>query len=167
MSSKELFKKGLKNRREVLGDAYVDRSINNGNSEFAFAGQKLTTEWCWGETWSRPGLTRQQRSLLSKKPTCSPLPRPFLQADNTSDLGILVAIKSWPELGVHVRGALRNGVTELEIREAIVHATIYTGVPAGVEAFKVASRVIDEMVANGEHERQLNATSEEFVAYTQ
>ncbi|ERT00701.1 hypothetical protein HMPREF1624_01933 [Sporothrix schenckii ATCC 58251] len=147
MSSKELFKKGLKNRREVLGDAYVDRSINNGNSEFAFAGQKLTTEWCWGETWSRPGLTRQQRSLLN--------------------LGILVAIKSWPELSVHVRGALRNGVTELEIREAIVHATIYTGVPAGVEAFKVASRVIDEMVANGEHERQLNATSEEFVAYTQ
>ncbi|KIH92128.1 4-carboxymuconolactone decarboxylase [Sporothrix brasiliensis 5110] len=147
MSSQELFKKGLKNRREVLGDAYVDRSINNGNSEFAFAGQKLTTEWCWGETWSRPGLTRQQRSLLN--------------------LGILVAIKSWPELGVHVRGALRNGVTELEIREAIVHATIYTGVPAGVEAFKVAGRVIDEMVANGEHERQLKATSEEFAAYTQ
>ena len=79
---------------------------------------------------------------------------------------MLIALKSWPELGVHTRGALRNGVTELEIRDAIVHATIYCGVPAGVEAFKTAAKVIDEMVAAGEHTRQLADLSPDFEAYT-
>ena len=71
------------------------------------------------------------------------------------DIGILIAIKSWPELGVHVRGAINNGLSELEIREAILHATVYCGVPAGIEAFKVAKRVIDEMVEKGEHTAEL------------
>lgn len=79
---------------------------------------------------------------------------------------MLIAIKSWPELGVHVRGAIRNGLTEVEIREAILHATIYCGVPAGVEAFKVASKVIDEMVANGEHKRQLKELAPDFESFT-
>ncbi|OAA60215.1 carboxymuconolactone decarboxylase [Niveomyces insectorum RCEF 264] len=144
-SSKELFQQGIKNRRDVVGDVYVDRSLQNGSSEFAFAGQQLVTEWCWGNVWSRPGLSRQQRSLMN--------------------IGMLIAIKSWPELGVHVRGALRNGLTELEVREAILHATIYCGVPAGVEAFKVAAKTIDEMVANGEHKRQLNSVSPDFEPY--
>lgn len=79
---------------------------------------------------------------------------------------MLIALKSWPELGVHTRGAIRNGVTELEIREAILHATIYCGVPAGVEAFKVAAKVLDEMVAAGEHNRQMEDLAPDFKAYT-
>ncbi len=79
---------------------------------------------------------------------------------------MLIAIKSWPELAVHTRGAIRNGLTEVEIREAIIHATVYCGVPAGFEAFKVASKVIDDMVANGEHTRQLGGLAPEFGVYT-
>jgi 4-carboxymuconolactone decarboxylase len=72
---------------------------------------------------------------------------------------MLIALKSWPELGVHVRGALRNGLTEVEVREAVLQATVYCGVPAGVEAMKVAERTIIEMVEKGEHKRQLAAKS--------
>lgn len=77
------------------------------------------------------------------------------------DLGMLIALKSWPELGVHVRGSINNGLTEIEIREAVLQATIYCGVPAGVEAMKVAARTIDEMVANGQHKRVLKTKSPE------
>jgi hypothetical protein len=73
----------------------------------------------------------------------------------TTDIGMLIALKSWPELGVHTRGAINNGVSEVEIREAILQAAIYCGVPAGIEATKVASATIDDMVAKGEHVRQL------------
>ena len=79
---------------------------------------------------------------------------------------MLIALKSWPELGVHTRGAIRNGVTELEIRDAILHATVYCGVPAGVEAFKVAAKVIDEMVAANEHKRQLKELAPDAQAFT-
>lgn len=68
---------------------------------------------------------------------------------------MLIALKSWPELGIHVRGALNNGLTEIEIRESILHATIYCGVPAGVEAMKVAEKTINDMIAKGEHVREL------------
>lgn len=80
------------------------------------------------------------------------------------DLGILTAIKSWPELGVHVRGAINNGLTELEIREALLHSAVYCGVPAGMEAFKVAERVLNEMAANGEHKRQLDGFAKDAEA---
>ncbi|KAH6678765.1 carboxymuconolactone decarboxylase [Plectosphaerella plurivora] len=133
--NKELFEAGLKNRREVVGEAYVGAALRNGSSEFAYPGQELVTEWCWGAAWSRPGLTRQQRSLLN--------------------IGMLIALKSWPELGVHVRGAINNGLSEEEIREAVLQATVYCGVPAGVEAFKVAERTLIDMVEKGEHKRQL------------
>lgn len=73
----------------------------------------------------------------------------------------MTAIKSWPELGVHVRGAINNGLTELEVREALLHATVYCGVPAGVEAFKVAERVLNEMAESGDHKRQLDNFSSE------
>ncbi|KAL3458371.1 CMD-domain-containing protein [Aspergillus heterothallicus] len=141
----ELFRAGLQNRREVVGDTYVDQALQNGRDEFAFPGQQLVTEVCWGNIWSRPGLERKQRSLLN--------------------IGILMALKSWPELGVHTRGAIRNGVTELEIREAILHATVYCGVPAGIEAFKVAAKVINDMVASGQHTRQLKELAPDFEAY--
>lgn len=72
---------------------------------------------------------------------------------------MLIALKSWPELGVHVRGAINNGLSELEVREAILHATIYCGVPAGVEAFKVADKTLNEMQENGEYKRQLSGLS--------
>ncbi|KAK9424364.1 putative 4-carboxymuconolactone decarboxylase [Seiridium unicorne] len=96
--------------------------------------------WCWGDVWSRPGLERKQRSLLN--------------------IGMLIALKSWPELAVHTRGAINNGLTELEIREAVLQAAVYCGVPAGVEAIKVTSKVIDEMVAGGEHVRELSEKSQ-------
>jgi 4-carboxymuconolactone decarboxylase len=72
---------------------------------------------------------------------------------------MLIALKSWPELGVHVRGALNNGLTEIEIREAVLQATIYCGVPAGVEAMKVAEKAINDMISKGEHVRQLAEVS--------
>ncbi|KAF5238965.1 hypothetical protein FAUST_5205 [Fusarium austroamericanum] len=131
----DMFQLGLQNRREVVGNAYVDAALDNGKSEFSYPGQQLVTEWCWGNIWSRPGLDRKQRSLLN--------------------LGMLIALKSWPELGVHVRGALNNGLTEIEIRESILHAIIYCGVPAGVEAFKVAQKTINDMIEKGEHTREL------------
>jgi 4-carboxymuconolactone decarboxylase len=70
---------------------------------------------------------------------------------------MLIALKSWPEVGVHVRGAINNGLTEVEIRESILQSAVYCGVPAGLEAMKVATAVIDDMVAKGEHVRQLLA----------
>ncbi|KAK7417701.1 hypothetical protein QQX98_004357 [Neonectria punicea] len=135
----DMFELGLQNRREVVGNAYVDAAVRNGSSEFAYPGQQLVTEWCWGNVWSRPGLERKQRSLLN--------------------IGMLIALKSWPELGIHVRGALNNGLTEVEIREAVLHATIYCGVPAGVEAMKVAEKTINDMVSKGEHTRELAEVS--------
>jgi 4-carboxymuconolactone decarboxylase len=75
------------------------------------------------------------------------------------DIGMLIALKSWPELGVHVRGALNNGLTEVEVRESILHATIYCGVPAGLEAMKVAEKTIEEMIEKGDHKRELATLS--------
>lgn len=132
---KVLFDEGLKVRREVVGDDYVDRALANGSTEFSRAGQELVTEFCWGYAWTRPGLERKQRSLMN--------------------IGILMALNRGPELAVHVRGAIRNGLTETEVREAILHATTYTGVPAGVEAMKIAEKVLNEMAGKGEHVRDL------------
>jgi 4-carboxymuconolactone decarboxylase len=125
MSAKSpLFEKGLKARREVLGADYVDTSIANAN-EFTQAFQEITTEWCWGYAWTRPGLDRKTRSMLN--------------------LAMLTALNRAPELKLHVRGAITNGVTVEEIREILVHATIYCGVPAGLDAFKAANEVLKEM----------------------
>ncbi|KAI0803741.1 4-carboxymuconolactone decarboxylase [Xylaria sp. FL0064] len=130
-----LFEEGLKVRRSVVGDAYVDRALENGSSEFSQPNQNLVTEWCWGFAWTRPGLDRKQRSLLN--------------------IGMLIALNRSPELAAHIRGARNNGLTELEIREAILHCTIYCGVPAGVEATKVAEKVLNEMAEKGEMAREL------------
>ena len=113
---KHLFEKGLEVRRSVVGDEYVDRALANGSTEFSRAGQELVTEWCWGYAWTRPGLDRQQRSLIN--------------------IGMLMALNRAPELAAHIRGARNNGLSELQIREAILHATTYLGVPAGVDAMK-------------------------------
>ncbi|KAH7265761.1 hypothetical protein FSOLCH5_013281 [Fusarium solani] len=137
---KELFEQGLKMRRSVVGDAYVDRALANGSTEFSKPGQELVTEWCWGYAWTRPGLEKEQRSLLN--------------------IGMLMALNRGPELAVHVRGARNNGLTELEIREAILHCTTYCGVPAGVEAMKIAERVLNEMSETGEKARELGNKAE-------
>lgn len=121
MSESELFESGLRTRREVLGAEYVDRSLE-GADDFMMAFQRVTTEWCWGYTWNREGLDRRTRSLLN--------------------LAVLTALGKPAELRLHVRGALRNGVTVEEIRETLLHATSYCGIPAGLEAFKNAHEVL-------------------------
>lgn len=145
----QLFEEGLQVRRAVVGDAYVNRALANGSSDFARPGQELVTEWCWGHIWTRPGLDRKQRSLLSR------LSNFHLKSAHltNADLGMLIALKSWPELAVHTRGAINNGLTEKEISEAVLQATVYCGVPAGVEAMKVTERTIKEMIENGEYRR--------------
>jgi len=119
-----MWDKGLKLRREVLGAEYVDKSVANAN-DFTQAFQEITTEWCWGYAWSRPGLDKKTRSMLN--------------------LAMLTALNRAPELKLHVRGAITNGVRVEEIREILVHATIYCGVPAGLDAFKAANEVLTEM----------------------
>jgi 4-carboxymuconolactone decarboxylase len=119
----EDYERGLSIRREVLGDEYVDAAMQNVddfNREF----QQLITEYCWGRVWGRSGLTRKQRSL--------------------NNLCMLAALNRGHEFEIHLRGALRNGCSLDEIRETLMQVTIYCGVPAGVEAFRIARRVLSE-----------------------
>ena len=120
----ELFERGLELRREVLGPEYVDKSLASAN-DFMMAFQQITTEWCWGYAWTRPGLDRKTRSLMN--------------------LAMLTALNRSPEVKLHVRGAINNGVTVDEIKEALLHATVYCGIPAGLDAFKAANEVLREM----------------------
>ncbi|KAK1634825.1 AhpD-like protein [Colletotrichum phormii] len=119
---KTLYDKGLKTRYEVAGTSYVDAALAGGSSDFARPMQELVTEACWGSVWARPGLERKQRSLLN--------------------IAMLCALNRAPELAAHVRGALNNGASEVEIRETLLQAAIYCGMPAGIEGFKVAEKVI-------------------------
>ena len=122
----EQFAKGLEVRREVLGADYVDNSLARAD-EFMRAFQKITTEYCWGEVWTRPGLDRRTRSMLN--------------------LAMLTALNRGPELRLHLRGALTNGVTRDEIKEILLQTCIYCGIPAGLDAFKAASEVFKEIDA--------------------
>lgn len=122
----EQFEKGLQIRREVLGDAYVDRSIAAADDVSAPL-QKLLTEWCWGEIWSRPGLERRMRSVLN--------------------LGMLMALNRSDEFKLHVRGALNNGVTREEIVEIVLQGAIYCGAPASLEALRSTKAVFAEVDA--------------------
>ncbi|GAA1628404.1 carboxymuconolactone decarboxylase family protein [Leucobacter chromiireducens] len=114
---------GRRIRTEVLGAEHVARSVGTAD-EFSMPMQELVMEYCWGEVWARPGLDRRSRSLLN--------------------LGMLVALGKTHELAVHVRGALNNGLSPEEIREALMQTAIYCGVPAALEAFRVAKSVLDE-----------------------
>lgn len=120
---KLVFEEGLKLRRQVNGAAYVDNALRNNVSDFNRPMQELVTEACWGSVWTRGGLERKTRSLLN--------------------IGMLVALNRSTELATHVRGALTNGASEVEIREALLQAAIYCGMPAGLEGFRVAERVIN------------------------
>jgi 4-carboxymuconolactone decarboxylase len=104
----------------------VDNSLKSAN-DFMMAFQNITTEWCWGYAWTRSGLDRKTRSLLN--------------------LAMLTALNRSPEVKLHVRGALNNGVTVEEIKEVLLHATVYCGIPAGLDAFKAANEVLKEMGA--------------------
>lgn len=118
-----LFDQGLALRREVLGADYVDGSLARAN-DFMMAFQNITTEWCWGYTWGRPGLENKTRSMLN--------------------LAMLTALNRPAEIKLHVKGALNNGVTVEEIKEILLQATVYCGIPAGLDAFKVANQVLEE-----------------------
>ncbi|KAL2858397.1 AhpD-like protein [Aspergillus pseudodeflectus] len=125
----DLFNLGLDTRRAVLGSAHVDRSLETSNA-FTLPMQEMITEWAWGNVWNRPGLDRKQRSLLN--------------------IGLLIALDRQNELAMHVRGAVRNGLSEIEIREAVMHSTVYCGAPAGMEGMRTVDRVLGEMEAAGE-----------------
>lgn len=119
----ERYEEGLAMRREVLGADYVDRALGNA-TPFTQPLQELVTEYCWGAVWTRPGLERRTRSLLN--------------------LAMLTALNRPHELAGHVRGALNNGCSEEEIRETLLQAAIYCGLPAGLDAFRVAEQVLTE-----------------------
>ena len=116
----DLFDQGLKTRREVLGADYVDAALAAAD-EFTRPLQEHITQYAWGDVWNRPGLDRRTRSLLN--------------------LAMLTALNRSHELRLHVKGALRNGVTRDEIREVLMHTTIYCGIPAAMDSFRVAREV--------------------------
>jgi 4-carboxymuconolactone decarboxylase len=122
--SNEMFEKGLKVRREVLGAEYVDKAIA-GADDFNRPLQELVTSYCWGEIWNRPGLDRRTRSMLN--------------------LAMLTALNRPHEVKLHVRGAINNGLTKDEIREVLLQAGIYCGVPAAIDSFRIAREVFAEM----------------------
>jgi 4-carboxymuconolactone decarboxylase len=120
MDERKRYEEGLKTRRAVLGDAHVDRSLKN-RSKFNEPFQDLITRYAWGEIWSRPGLPRKIRSLLT--------------------LSMLVALNREEEFRLHLKAALSIGVTREEIQEALLQAAIYCGVPAANSAFRAAEEV--------------------------
>jgi len=122
--NKELFDKGLKTRREVLGPEYVDNAIKNAD-EFNQDMQELVTQYCWGDVWNRPGLDRRTRSFLN--------------------LAMLCALNRPHELKLHVRGAINNGLTKDEIKEVFLQVAIYCGVPAAIDGFRVAKETFKEL----------------------
>ena len=126
MDERKRYEEGMNVRRAVPGDAHVDRSVarrNEFNTEF----QELITRYAWGEIWTRPGLSRHTRSLLT--------------------IGLMVALNRTDEFRLHVRAAFNNGVTREEIREVLLHCAIYAGVPAANSAFHIAEDVFAQMQA--------------------
>lgn len=117
------FDEGLAVRKEVLGAEYVDNALSRMN-DFNRPMQELVTQYCWGDIWQRPGLSRKTRSLLN--------------------LAMITALNRPHELKLHVRGALNNGVTVDEIKEVFLQSAIYCGVPAAIGSFRVAEEVFKE-----------------------
>jgi 4-carboxymuconolactone decarboxylase len=115
-------------RRAVLGDAHVDRAAANTDDVTADF-QDFITRYAWGGIWTRPGLPRRDRSIVT--------------------LSVLAALGHDGELGMHVRAARRNGLTREEIQEVLLQAAVYCGMPAGLESFRVAEKVFDDLAAEG------------------
>ena len=121
MNDDERRERGTKIRREVLGDAYVDRA-QSGATALTKEFQDLITRYAWAEIWARPGLDRKTRSCIT--------------------VAMTVALNRPDELALHLRGALRNGVTVAELREVLLQTVVYCGIPAANTAFKVAQEVL-------------------------
>lgn len=117
-----MYERGLEIRKEVLGKEYVESSINNA-TDFNRELQEIVTTYCWGEIWNREGLPKKTRSIIN--------------------LAMITALNRPHELKLHVHGALRNGLTEVEIKEVLLQTAIYCGVPAAIDSFRVAKEVID------------------------
>ena len=124
----DLFKKGKQIRGEVAGADHLERMLAKAD-DFSAPIQQLVTEYCWGAVWGREGLDRRTRSLVN--------------------LGMLTALNRSTELAAHVRGAVNNGATKEEIQEVLLQAAVYCGMPAGLEAFRVAEKVLDDLAAEG------------------
>lgn len=122
----DAFEKGLALRKQVLGADYVEHSIANAD-DFSRAMQELSTEYCWGAIWTRPGLSLRDRSLLN--------------------LGMISALNRPHELKLHIRGALRNGLSREDIREVLLQVAVYCGIPAGMASFQLAKEVFAELDA--------------------
>lgn len=121
-----LFEKGLEIRKSVLGAEFVEKSIGSAD-DFNMPLQELVTEYCWGAVWGRETLDKKTRSLLN--------------------LAMISALNRPHELKMHVKGALRNGLTKDEIREVFLQVAIYCGVPAGVDSFRIAREAFEEVGA--------------------
>lgn len=124
--SKDVFDRGLAIRKDVLGKEFVENSLATAD-EFNMPMQELTTEYCWGAVWGRDGLPRKTRSMLN--------------------LAMISALNRPHELKMHVKGALRNGVSKDEIREVFLQVAIYVGIPAGVDSFRIAREAFKEIEA--------------------
>ncbi|MGX5733385.1 carboxymuconolactone decarboxylase family protein [Bosea thiooxidans] len=122
--SKEIFERGLAIRKDVLGKEFVEKSFASAD-EFNLPMQELTTEYCWGYVWGREELPRKTRSMLN--------------------LAMIAALNRPHELKMHVKGALKNGVSKTEIREIFLQVAIYAGVPAGVDSFRIAREAFAEL----------------------
>jgi len=120
---KKLMDDGLKVRREVLGDEYVDRSMKNADA-FNKPFQEIVSEYCWGLCWTDETLTRRERSILN--------------------LGMIAALGKMHEFELHFRGALRNGLTPDELRAVLTQIAVYCGIPVGVDCFRAAKKVLSE-----------------------
>ena len=124
----ENFTQGLEMRKKVLGDAHVERSLNKAQEDpFMLPIQQMATEFGWGQVWTRPGLPLKTRSFLS--------------------MAFLAALGKHDEFRVHVRGAVNNGATREEISELLLQASLYCGFPVGLECFRIAKEVLDQMKA--------------------
>ncbi|HUK02859.1 MAG TPA: carboxymuconolactone decarboxylase family protein [Steroidobacteraceae bacterium] len=124
--SDDLYERGLEIRKAVLGKEYVERALASADS-FSEPLQKLVTEYCWGAVWGREGLPRRDRSLIN--------------------LAMIATLNRPHELKIHVKGALRNGLTREQIREVLLQVGIYAGVPAAVDSFRIAREAFAEVDA--------------------
>ncbi|AQZ96357.1 carboxymuconolactone decarboxylase family protein [Halopseudomonas phragmitis] len=121
--SNEKYTRGLEIRTQVLGQEYVDKSLQNAD-EFSRPLQELVTEYCWGHVWGREGLSLKERSMIN--------------------LAMISALNRPHELKLHIRGALRNGLSPEQIREILLQVGIYCGVPAAVDSFRIAREALAE-----------------------
>ena len=124
--SKEIYDRGLAIRKSVLGAEYVDKALSNAD-EFTQPLQDLVTEYCWGWAWGREELSKRDRSMIN--------------------LAMISILNRQHELKVHVKGAIRNGLTKIEIREVLLQVGIYGGIPCAVDSFRVAKEALAELDA--------------------